>query len=96
MVKDLQEYTWEQVGTELFTFKGKEYLIVVDYFSQYPEIARVPILSTTSQGIILALKKIFSRHTISEQVRSDNGPQYRSTEFILSVRSFLLIFFSMY
>ena len=52
---------------------------MVDYFSQYPEIARVP--STTSQGIILALKKIFSQHGIPERVRSDNGPQYSSTEF---------------
>ena len=77
MPTDLPEYPCQQVGTDLFTFKGREYLIVVDYISQYPEIAR--ILSTTSQGIILALKKVFSQHGIP--VRSDNGPQYSLVEF---------------
>ena len=33
MPTDLPEYPWQQVGTDLFNFKGKEYLIVVDYFS---------------------------------------------------------------
>ena len=79
MPTDLPEYPCQQVGTDLFTFKGREYLIVVDYISQYPEIARIP--STTSQGIILALKKVFSQHGIPERVRSDNGPQYSSVEF---------------
>ena len=62
MPTDLPEYPCQQVGTDLFTFKGREYLIVVDYISQYPEIARIP--STTSQGIILALKKVFSQHEL--------------------------------
>ena len=73
MPMDLPEYPWQQVGTDLFTFKGKEYLIVVDYFSQYPEIVRLP--STTSQVIILAIK-VFSQYGIPKRVRSDNVPQY--------------------
>ena len=77
MPTDFPEYSWQQVGTDLFTFKGKEYLIV-DYFSRYPEIARLN--STTFRGITLALK-IFSWHGIPEQVRSDNGPQYSLAEF---------------
>lgn len=56
----LPEYPWQQVGVDLFYFKGKDYLMVVDYFSRYPEIAR--LTSTTAQGVIGALKKIFSRH----------------------------------
>ena len=53
--------------------------MVVDYFSRYPEIARLS--STTAQAVILALKKIFSRHGVPERVRSDNGPQFSSQEF---------------
>ena len=75
----LPEYPWQEVGTDLFTFKNSIYLVVVDYFSRYPEIAR--LTSTTSQGIIMALKKVFARHGIPERVRSDNGPQYSSLEF---------------
>ena len=36
--------------------------------------------STKSSEIIRALKSIFARHGIPEQVRSDNGPQYDSAE----------------
>ena len=32
----LPEYPWQNVGTDLFHFKGSTYLIVVDYFSRYP------------------------------------------------------------
>jgi len=67
------------VGTDLFELKGKHYLLVVDYFSRYPEI--IKITSTTSASTIVALKAIFSRHGIPEVVRSDNGPQYNSQEF---------------
>ncbi|XP_046357686.1 uncharacterized protein K02A2.6-like [Haliotis rufescens] len=55
------------------------YLIVVDYFSRYAEIAKLS--STTSTSIINNLKSIFSRHGIPETVISDNGPQYASAEF---------------
>lgn len=72
----LPTYPWQQVGTDLFCFKGKEYLLVVDYFSRYPEVTQL-----TSQAIIKALKEIFSRHGIPEVVRSDNGPQYISDLF---------------
>ena len=37
--------------------------------------------STTSNSVIQAMKSIFSRHGIPETVRSDNGPQYSSSEF---------------
>ena len=75
----LPEYPWQEVGTDLFTFKNTIYLVVVDYFSRYPEIAR--LTSTTSHGIILALKKVFACHGILERVRSEIGPQYSSVEF---------------
>ena len=37
--------------------------------------------STTSTAVIDALKAVFSRHSIPETLRSDNGPQYASGEF---------------
>ena len=40
------EYPWQEVGTDLFTFKNSIYLVVVDYFLRYPEIAC--LTSTTS------------------------------------------------
>ena len=37
--------------------------------------------TTKSHEVIRALKAIFARHGIPEEVRSDNGPQYTSPEF---------------
>lgn len=33
------ERTWERVVVDLFYFRGNEYLLIVDYFSKYVEIA---------------------------------------------------------
>ena len=74
----LPDYPWQRVGTDLFYHKGTNYLLVVDYFSRYPEILK--LTSYLSQHH-KALKTIFSRHGVPETVQSDNGPQYASQEF---------------
>ena len=79
IVSQLPEYPWKVIGTDLFELDKKHYLLVVDYFSRYPEV--VQLGSTTSNSVIQAMKSIFSRHGIPETVRSDNGPQYSSSEF---------------
>lgn len=70
---------WQRVGTDLFTWKGHTYLLIVDYFSRYIEIARLTI--TSSAVVIAALKEVFSRHGIPNILVSDNGPQYSSEAF---------------
>ena len=79
MATPLPEYPWQKVGTDLFELKGAHYLLIVDYFSRYPEVTK--LVSTTSSAVISALKAAFSRHGIPEVVRSDNGPQYSSHDF---------------
>ena len=39
------ESPWEVVGTDLFTWNNKEYLVTVDYISEFYEIDR--LYSTT-------------------------------------------------
>ena len=75
----LPDYPWQVVGSDLFELGGEQYLLVVDYYSHYPEVVRLQ--STTSTTVIKMLKTIFSRHGIPEVLRSDNGPQYSSVEF---------------
>lgn len=75
----LPEYPWQKVSSDLFQLNGAQYIVVVDYFSRYPEV--IKLSTTTSHQIIEVLKKIFSRHGIPEIVVSDNGPQYSSREF---------------
>lgn len=70
---------WEKVGTDLFHYRGSEFLLCVDYFSKFPEITK--LRDTTSSSVIIALKSMFARHGIPDVVISDNGPQYASAEF---------------
>ena len=60
-------------------FLGKSYLIAVDAYSKWPEI--VEMSSTTAAQTITVLRQIFMTHGIPEQLVSDNGPQFTSSEF---------------
>lgn len=50
----------------------------VDYYSKYPEISKLS--GTTSKHIITALKSIFDRHGVPDELFSDNGTQLISAE----------------
>ncbi len=66
-------------GSDLFELAGVTYLVVVHYYSRYPEVMKLS--TTTSTSIVKALKSVFSRHGIPETAVSDNGPQYASNGF---------------
>lgn len=70
---------WEVVGTDLFEIKGVHYLVVQDYYSKYPEVAKLNSLK--AKETIFRMKDIFARHGIPVVVRSDNGPEYNCYEF---------------
>ena len=74
----LLSHPWEEVTSDLFHLNNSTYLIVVDYFSCYPEV--IQLKSTTSASIIKALKSIFSHHGVPSVFLSDNGPQFVSNE----------------
>ena len=74
----LPDSPWQKIGTDLFEIKGVTYLLVVDYFSHFPEVIR--LTTTTSSNIITSLKSLFARYGIPEEEISDNGPQYISQE----------------
>ncbi|KAJ8049054.1 hypothetical protein HOLleu_01612 [Holothuria leucospilota] len=69
---------WEKVGSDLFTFSGRDYLITVDYYSNFFE---VDYLSSTSEAEIGKMKHHFARHGIPDTLISDGGPQYSSEKF---------------
>lgn len=70
---------WSKVGTDLFSLSGKNYVTIVDYFSDFVEVDELE--DTTSQAVIQVLKQQFSRHGIPDTVVSDNGSQFSSHEF---------------
>nr|XP_047132486.1 uncharacterized protein K02A2.6-like [Hydra vulgaris] len=70
---------WQKVGTYLFQWANKNYLIIVDYYSMWPEV--FPLSNTNSINVILACKESFSRNGVPEELASDNGTQYTSKLF---------------
>ena len=69
----------QPIKDDLFDWNGKPHLIVVDYYSRYPEVSE--FRNTKARTVINKTKSIFSRHGIPESVVSDNGPQYSSKEY---------------
>ena len=76
---ELPDRPWQKVAADLFELKGHPYLLVIDYFSRYIEVAKLS--STTSPDVSVHLQSMFARHGIPEQFISDNGPQFSSTSF---------------
>jgi len=62
---------WEIVATDLFTSNSSDYLVVMDYYSRFFEVAKLS--DTKSKTIVTNSKAIFARHGIPSVVRSDNG-----------------------
>ena len=63
---------WDKVGADYFSLAAKDYLIVVDYFSKYPEVVEVE--SKSAEATIEVLKTIFARNGIPTIVIADNVP----------------------
>ncbi len=75
----LHELPRQKVATELFEWKQEVFLLLVDYYSQYVDIARLNRLTATE--VIIRTKSIFARHGIPETVISDNSPQFSSQAY---------------
>ena len=53
---------------------------MVDYFSRFIEVS-ILLASQKASETIRALRSKFARHGIPDILRSDDGPQFVSTEF---------------
>lgn len=78
-ITDVPTGPWHKVGIDFFHLKGKDYLVVIDYFSNYPEMAFLS--STSSNCVITHAKSIFARHGIPHTAMSDNGPCFINKEW---------------
>ena len=66
----------QKVGTDLFEFNSSTYLLMVDYYLRWIEIAKLS--KTTSEEVIVHTKSMFACYGIPKVVVSDNGPQFSS------------------
>ena len=70
---------WEKVAVDICNLDNKDYLITVDYFSNFWEIDR--LINTKASTCVRKLRSHFARNGIPDVVISDNGPQFTSSEF---------------
>ena len=71
---------------DLFEWSKRPRLLVVDYYSRYPEVAQ--LRDMRAKTVISKMKSFFSRHGIPDEVMSDNGPNYASHEFVEFANSY--------
>ena len=69
---DVPNRPWEKLGADYFSFAGKDYLLIVDYFSKYPEV--IHMNSKTAEATVKMMRQIFSRHGIPNTLVADNMP----------------------
>jgi len=63
---------WEKLGIDIFQLYNKDYLLIVDYYSKYPEVCLLS--DKTASCVIAHLKSEFARHGIPKEIISDNMP----------------------
>ena len=70
-------YPFQAIAADYFHYGGKQYLVAVDRYSNWPMVERS---ANGSKGLITALKKIFITFGISEELTSDGGTEFTSHE----------------
>ena len=76
---------WSKLAIDLFVYDSVSYVVLVDYFSAFWEVAMLN--NTMSTSIIEFCRQQFSHHGIPDILISDNGPQLKSSEFIKFTRT---------
>nr|XP_039248789.1 uncharacterized protein K02A2.6-like [Styela clava] len=77
---------YQEIGTDLFEFQARNYVITVDYYSKFIEVDELRDIS--SKSVINALRSQFCRLGIPILIRSDTGSQYNSDEFRKSCKAY--------
>ena len=76
--QEIPSRPWQKVASDLFFWNNTNYIVVVDYYSRWFEMAK--LTNITSGTVITQLKSIFAKMGIPEILVSDNATQYQSQE----------------
>ena len=77
--QELPPFPWHILATDMFYWKRMDFLIVVDVFSKYIIVRKLP--NSTSAAVCIGLSMIVTELGLPHIIRSDNGPCYNSKEF---------------
>lgn len=78
--KPAPDRPFQEIAGDFCCYGGKNYLILVDCYSDWPDI--VPMGTTTNTAsLISALRQSFCRTGVPDIVWSDQGPQFMAKQF---------------
>ena len=77
--QELPPSRWHILVTDMFNRKRMDFLIIVDVFSKYIIVRKLP--NSTSAAMCIELSMIVTELGLPHIVRSDKGPCYNSKEF---------------
>ena len=67
------EYPFQKLCADYFTYMGKNYLVIVDRYTNWPIVFRE---NGTANSLIKHLREIFSNVGAAKELTSDGGPQF--------------------
>ena len=71
---------FQEVAVDFCTYGGKQFLIIVNCYTDWPDI--IPMgTNTTTHHLTIALRSIFCRTAIPDILWSDGGPQFTAKAF---------------
>ena len=76
---ELPDHPWSRVAADQIRLHGKEYMVLVDFYSDFMEVQKLE--ENTSSSVIEFFKEQFSRQGIPDILTTDNAPQFTSHEF---------------
>ena len=75
-------YPFHCICADFFSYKGTNYLLVVDRYSNWSVVERA---SDGAEGLISCLRRVFATFGIADELSSDGGPEFTAA----ATRTFL-------
>ena len=71
------DYPFQCICADFFHYKGLNYLVIVDRYSNWPIVERS---QNGSSGLINSLRRTFVTYGIPEEMSSDGGPEFTASD----------------
>ena len=85
---EIPSVPWSKVATDIFHFKSRSYLLVVDYTSRFPIVREIKSMS--AQHIADHFRLTFSEYSWPDTLVSDNGPCYVAETFTTLMKEYAM------
>ena len=72
----LPDYPFQHIAADFFTYKGSNYVVVVDRYSHWPIVEKG---KEGAKGLVNQLRHIFSTYGIPDELTSDGGPEFSAS-----------------